>query len=701
MSHRASCPSFSAVFALAAASAIGAGCTSAGSSSTRFTPVQTDDAAAAADAATPVEDSAFADHAAASETGATPDAGCTLDSDCGDGNPCTDDTCAPTGACLHAPNSAACDDGNPCTVGDTCSAAVCVGGGNGCSCQTTSDCAAHEDGNLCNGTLVCSAAGQCVIDAATVIDCPSGQDPACAKNTCEPSTGICSMAVLPDGAACQDGDACTTGDTCRGGQCRGSESCCGDATDNDGDQAADCDDPDCAGTPACSTQCPTLEPADEAPLEVQALSNATSTTTANGYTDDYVYNQAGDRKLGTRRDWGGSIVFFGIDNGSAGTNGTNTIDGADTGREVQIALYDPERWYQGCAWNASCLTVQTPCEQTMSFFGWNPVQGGNRCNNGSGVTSVTQQGGGITTTTQPLFWNPNWDRTDCQLSCSNPSTDERPSDVELTQRVRFVRSDVVELSYKVTNLSDLDHKSTAHEFPTVYASFGKNGTPDLYRLFGSSGNEITAGWSTDAHGFRYQNFTSPGGWASLQNQNADYGVALYYEAGMSSFQAWNKADNPKFNNFRGLYVFPIGPHAQVRARSYLILGSIGSVAAQAQWLDNNLPPFGWLDSPAANASVSGTVSVHGWALDNKSVAAVEMIVDGGAPIQLNYGTSRPDVCMVWPGYPACSHGNVGFQGSLNTSALGANPCGHAIEIRATDNQGNARVIARQRFYLAP
>jgi hypothetical protein len=191
-----------------------------------------------------------------------------------------------------------------------------------------------------------------------------------------------------------------------------------------------------------------LEPVDESPLPVQSPGNALTFTTVNGYHDDYVFNQGGDRKLGIRRNWGGAIVFFGLHNGSAGMNATNTIDGNDTGREVQIALYDHDRWYQSCAWNASCSTAGTSCPETMTFFGWNPVQGGNRCNHGSGYEDVVLEKGAITLRTRPMFWNPNWDRTDCEESCNSPATDKRPSDVELTQKVRFVRPDVVELSHE-------------------------------------------------------------------------------------------------------------------------------------------------------------------------------------------------------------------------------------------------------------
>lgn len=634
------------------------------------------------------------------DTGVTP--GCGTSGDCDDGDPCTDDVCTSDGKCDHLSNVAPCEDGNPCTEGDTCASGTCVGGGNVCPCATDGDCSAFEDDDLCNGVLVCSSAHECTVDPSTVVNCPAGGGTACAKNTCQPATGTCSVTEQPDGTTCNDADGCTFGETCQSGDCRGgTEACCSDGTDNDGDQATDCGDSDCASSPDCGTSCPALEPVDESPLPVQSPSNALTSTTVNGHNDDYVFNQAGDRKLGIRRNWGGAIVFFGLHNGSAGMNSTNTIDGNDTGREVQIALYDHDRWYQSCAWNASCSTAGTSCPETMTFFGWNPVQGGNRCNHGSGYEDVVLEKGAITLRTRPMFWNPNWDRTDCQESCNSPSTDKRPSDVELTQKVRFVRPDVVELSYKVTNIGDIDHKPAVHEFPTLYASFGKNGTPDLYRLFDSTSQEITTGWNVDAHGFRYQNFTSAGGWATLQNQNLDYGVGLYYEAGMSTFQAWNKAADPKFNNFRGLYSFPLRPFAQVRARSYLILGSLASMGAQAQWLDNNLAPFGWLDSPVPDAQVSGSVSVHGWAMDNKAVSQVQMIIDGGAPTTLTYGASRPDVCMVWPGYPACSHNKVGFQGAFDASSLPTNPCGHVIEIKAVDNQGNARIIARQRFHSGP
>lgn len=455
-----------------------------------------------------------------------------------------------------------------------------------------------------------------------------------------------------------------------------------------------------AGGAGTGGGCPALEPVDDSPLPVESSANKTESVSAGGFDDDYVYNQAGDRKLGIRRNWGGAIVFFGKHTGQVGQNVTNVIDGADTGREVQIALYDrPARTLQGCAYNSSCEKGPKPCPETMVFMGWNPVQGGNRCNSGSGYSDIAKADGAISLVSQMLQWNANWDRPDCQESCKSPATDKRLADVELTQRVRFVRPNVVELRYTVHNLANMAHDATVHEFPTLYAAFGRDGTPDLVRLFDSSAKEVTTGWQTDANGFRWQNFSSPAGWASLQNAAADYGVALQYESGMSQFQAWDKLEKPtKFNNFRGLYSFPIGASASVSARSYLILGGIAEVAAETKWLDGHLPPFGSLDGPVADAKVSGVISVGGWAMDNKSVSSVQMSVDGGAPVPLSYGADRPDVCALWPGYPACEKSKVGFQGMLDVSALSPGGCGHVIEIKAIDGDGNAKVIARRRIF---
>ncbi len=131
------------------------------------------------------------------------------------------------------------------------------------------------------------------------------------------------------------------------------------------------------------------------------------------------------------------------------------------------------------------------------------------------------------------------------------------------------------------------------------------------------------------------------------------------------------------------------------ARSYLILGSKSTIETEAAWLDQNLPPFGWLDGPTADQSVSGSFSVSGWVLDNKGISVMEAIIDGSQVSALSHGNARSDVCLVWPAYPGCP--NAGFTGNVNVSGLSA--CQHLLEIRATDTDGNQRIIARQRIVV--
>jgi hypothetical protein len=439
---------------------------------------------------------------------------------------------------------------------------------------------------------------------------------------------------------------------------------------------------------------------DPPPVSLAALDGeapGTSEAVVEGaFHDEYLYDATGYTKVGVRREWGGTITFFGLASGGAGRNRTNTIDANDTGREVQVAFYDPDRHMQNCAWDAACRRRGSTCPGGITYLGWDPVQGGNRCNRGSGVDSLTNAGGVLSLATTPLFWNPNWDAMDCTSSgCDDASLRTRRSDVEVTQSLRFVRTHVVELTYAVRNLAAIDHASTVQEMPTVYSANGNGGTADLYRLFDSARREVVIDTPAGGDGFNYEDFDSAGGWVSLQNADATYGVGIYYENQITAFQGWQLRSLP-FNNVRARFAFGIPASGTVNARAYLVLGSLDTVAAEAAWLSTNLAPFGWLDEPAAGATVRGAQTVRGWALDNRGVSRVEVLVDGAPVTELGRGGARPDVCAAWPGYAGCD--GSGFSGTLDASALA--PCPHLLEIRATDADGNARVIARRRVVVS-
>ena len=191
--------------------------------------------------------------------------------DCNDNNPCTDDSCDGFGGCSFADNVADCDDEDPCTVADECNGGICAGFAIPCDCQEDGDCAALEDGNLCNGTLFCDQTQlpyQCRVDEASVVKCPlpaPGPNAVCLAAVCVSATGVCGLEPANEGLACSDGDACTVGDLCAEGECVGgaaavcadNNGCTDDSCDPQGgckyvDNLAACNDGDACTT---SDQC--------------------------------------------------------------------------------------------------------------------------------------------------------------------------------------------------------------------------------------------------------------------------------------------------------------------------------------------------------------------------------------------------------------------------------------------------------------
>jgi hypothetical protein len=145
---------------------------------------------------------------------------------CEDGNPCTENHCEPESGCQSSPLSdISCDDGDVCTTDDTCSAGICSGD-NTCECENTDDCGAFEDGNFCNGTLICQES-YCVIDADTIVLCPAADSP-CSKKVCNQFSGECEDKNSTNGTACDDDDLCTASDACLAGVCQGEPILCDD-----------------------------------------------------------------------------------------------------------------------------------------------------------------------------------------------------------------------------------------------------------------------------------------------------------------------------------------------------------------------------------------------------------------------------------------------------------------------------------------
>ena len=140
---------------------------------------------------------------------------------------------------------------------------------------------------------------------------------------------------------------------------------------------------------------------------------------------------------------------------------------------------------------------------------------------------------------------------------------------------------------------------------------------------------------------------------------------------------------------RPLTEFSVGPGAVIEGDVYLIPGD--ATAARAVVYDlhqsvsaaNLAAPFGVMDTPAPNATVSGTgFAVSGWAISGVSVSAVRVYLDGTLAGTATLGIERPDVLAA---YPAIARLNCGWQYSLNSTVL-ANGL-HTIAIHIVDTSG--------------
>ncbi|MBK6531133.1 MAG: hypothetical protein IPF99_16420 [Deltaproteobacteria bacterium] len=439
--------------------------------------------------------------------------------------------------------------------------------------------------------------------------------------------------------------------------------------------------------------CPTLPapPPDADPWASTGLATVGVPTTrmvaSGAHRDLYLSGPSGVAEIAVRLDWGGSVVFF----GQQGSPASNTIDANDTGRELQVALYDPQRQFQRCARDASCAGTN-PCGNSITYLGWDPVQGGDECNHGARVLRSGLEGDRMVVEVRPTQWNPDWDAPDCRRSACPPAAVE--AGVTYTLGFRFVHSNVVEVSMEITSQESISHLPTEQEFPTLYVGHGGPST-DLPLLLDSAGTPITVNNPAN-DGFVYANFRSAGPWVTWQHRARDYGVGLSMDHAGQDFQAWEGSGTgaPYFHNVRPRQSFGIAAGATVRGRSYLTLGSFDTVRSLMDMVTRRRAPFGALDAPSAASTaraLGGRFRVAGWALDNAALSSVLVRVDGVMATTLARTAARADVCAIYPNYPGCPR--PGFDGEVTLPVRDG--CTHAVEVIARDADGNETVLGRR------
>ena len=374
-------------------------------------------------------------------------------------------------------------------------------------------------------------------------------------------------------------------------------------------------------------------------------------------------------RIGLETQWGGSIVEVSL-------NGTNVVNEHDTGREVQVAEYDGSAQYDACA----------GCSGT---FGWNPVQGGDEYDHGSPVLTQTLNADSLYIEAQPYQWNPD-DKGGGQ---SQPVLGDIY--VEATVSAVTDHAFTFKVHYKITHFGTDQHADSIQEFPAVYVNLGF----DRF-VSDSSTNPWTNAPITSLTMPQLPRF-SPTLYASEQwgafVDSSDQGLTVYVP-GMApyigGFAAAGDSGPTGFgtNYFAPRTFFSFGPNSVLEGDVYLVAGDYKHARQVIYDLHNRLPqkdifsPIGSVDSPAANAQISGTFSVSGWAFDDVKVSKVDVYVDQMLAGTAVYGGSRPDVANDWPHAPAA----IGYTFSLNTISY---PNGaHVVGVRAVDTSGNVAVF---------
>lgn len=78
------------------------------------------------------------------------------------------------------------------------------------------------------------------------------------------------------------------------------------------------------------------------------------------------------------------------------------------------------------------------------------------------------------------------------------------------------------------------------------------------------------------------------------------------------------------------------------------------------------PPFGSFGGKVGGGNAgAGLLPLHGWALDDNGVAAVDILVDGAVAARASYGRGRPGVTARFPGFPDSAA--PGFAVQLDTT----------------------------------
>jgi hypothetical protein len=375
-----------------------------------------------------------------------------------------------------------------------------------------------------------------------------------------------------------------------------------------------------------------------------------------------LYLDSGVVRVGIDTQWGGAIreIWF---------KGENIINNYDGGRLLAVSFYDSDK---------------APASNHPNDTGWNPTPS-DMYNNPNPLLEYSFADNELYTKARYIQWFPD----DKGGGPNHPVQ----TDIYVETWIAFIDApDTLRVSYRVTNEGLEGHAIASQEFPFAYFRTPYNryvtysgsdpwtDSPELMRDIPSSGS----GGGVTVASER---------WAGFINSSDD-GLVLWAPQSYGEF-SYSYFDNqgPKENSTyyllpRAFLAIPAGFTQETQI--FLILGNWHHSRDRIYNLHDSLgfadimPSFGIIDNPGSGATVSGLLSVDGWAIDDQGVAKIEVLLDGKDIGLANYGGIRQDVDTDYPGLPNAPH--FGFRFDMDTT-LFSNGL-HALEVVATDTSGN-------------
>ena len=368
-------------------------------------------------------------------------------------------------------------------------------------------------------------------------------------------------------------------------------------------------------------------------------------------------------RVGMLTSWGGAIVEISL-------NGINYVNHNDTGRQVQVGLWDGNANYSNGSW------------------GWSMSQGGDHYLNGSPLLAQTIGPDFVYIKTQPLYWLPDLFGGD--------SAHPIPGDVYVEQWVSPVPaySRAFKVHYKITHFGNDTHANQPQEFPSVYVNRGFDSFV-YYPGF--------LPWTYGA----LQHYAMPPlpqispllptfeQWGAYADAN-ETGLTVYTPGSYPYSTGFNATgDSPEgTNDFAPFTVFSWYPNAVLESDIYVVAGPVAEARPviyqlhDASSKPSAFPPWGVFEVPQSGQTVSGsTVVVGGWTFGTSQVMSLDVFLDGVAVGTATYGSPRPDIPKAYPGIPDT---NSGFQYTLDSTKYTSGR--HDLVVKATDAIGNLAVF---------